>query len=211
MADELYKTLGVGKDAKPEEVRKAYRKKAKKAHPDAGGSREEFALISLAADVLSDADRRAAYDATGSVNEKPQDKSMSAVWQALEAVINECERRGLSPDSVDIVEDAKKSLRILIEKMDENKRGAERQLEKARKLSKRFRAKSGKTNMLLPLFEGRIRQLEEAVITAAADRPSLLKAIEILSDHTFNWTDDGGGNHYSTMNVSRIMGMASWP
>jgi molecular chaperone DnaJ len=63
---DYYKTLGVSKDAKPDEIKKSYRKLARKFHPDANkgdtASEEKFKEISEAYDVLADATRRKEYD-----------------------------------------------------------------------------------------------------------------------------------------------------
>jgi curved DNA-binding protein CbpA len=60
-----YETLGVGADAKPDDIKKAYRKKARKLHPDKGGNAAEFAEVANAYEVLSDPKRKLLYDATG--------------------------------------------------------------------------------------------------------------------------------------------------
>jgi molecular chaperone DnaJ len=63
---DYYKTLGVSKDAKPDEIKKSYRKLARRFHPDANkgdaASEEKFKEISEAYDVLADAARRKEYD-----------------------------------------------------------------------------------------------------------------------------------------------------
>lgn len=64
----LYETLGVHPKADTAAIRKAFRKKAKTEHPDAGGSAERFGAISLAHDVLTDETRRRKYDETGSTD-----------------------------------------------------------------------------------------------------------------------------------------------
>ena len=64
---DYYKTLGVSKDATPDEIKKSYRKLARKFHPDANTratakAEERFKEISEAYDVLSDTTRRKEYD-----------------------------------------------------------------------------------------------------------------------------------------------------
>jgi molecular chaperone DnaJ len=67
VADELYKTLGVKKDASEDEIKKAYRKLARQYHPDRNqGDKEaedKFKEVSAAHDVLSDPEKRKEYDA----------------------------------------------------------------------------------------------------------------------------------------------------
>jgi len=62
-----YKTLGVDKTASADEIKKAYRKLAKRYHPDkTGGDKakeREFKKISGAYDLLSDPEKRSQYDA----------------------------------------------------------------------------------------------------------------------------------------------------
>jgi molecular chaperone DnaJ len=63
---DYYKALGVSKGASAEEIKKSYRKLARKYHPDANkgdsASEERFKEISEAYNVLSDPKRRAEYD-----------------------------------------------------------------------------------------------------------------------------------------------------
>ena len=55
-----YDILGVKKDATADEIKKAFRKLARKHHPDAGGDEEKFKEINEAYEVLSDTEKRAA-------------------------------------------------------------------------------------------------------------------------------------------------------
>lgn len=57
-----YEALGVSQDASLEEIKKAYRKMAKEAHPDVGGDEELFKKIGEAYETLSDEGRRERYD-----------------------------------------------------------------------------------------------------------------------------------------------------
>src|ERR1700758_3016688 len=60
---DYYKVLGVPETATDKEIRRAYRKLAKEHHPDSNpGHEETFKEISAAYDVLSDDEKRKAYD-----------------------------------------------------------------------------------------------------------------------------------------------------
>jgi len=66
---DYYEILGVKKNASAEEIRKAFRKLARKYHPDVNpgdkGAEEKFKAISEANDVLSDPKKRKIYDQVG--------------------------------------------------------------------------------------------------------------------------------------------------
>ena len=58
-----YDVLGLERNASADDVRRAYRSKARLHHPDkAGGDAETFARVKKAYDVLGDPDRRKVYD-----------------------------------------------------------------------------------------------------------------------------------------------------
>ena len=63
MLPDYYSILSVRPDASPEEIRAAYRRLAKRLHPDVGGESVTFHAVQEAYDALSDPARRRAYDA----------------------------------------------------------------------------------------------------------------------------------------------------
>jgi len=65
---DYYSTLGVSRDASPEEIKKAYRRLASEHHPDKGGNTEKFQEIQAAYSVLSDDQKRAEYNQPQSNN-----------------------------------------------------------------------------------------------------------------------------------------------
>lgn len=62
---EYYDCLGVTVDASPEEIRQAYKKRAKMLHPDKGGNQESFKFLGEAYEVLSNPEMRQKYDVYG--------------------------------------------------------------------------------------------------------------------------------------------------
>lgn len=73
MAEDYYQRLGVSRQASDEEIKKAYRRQAKKFHPDinkAKGAEETFKGLSGAYEVLGDKRKRALYDELGEDAEK---------------------------------------------------------------------------------------------------------------------------------------------
>jgi molecular chaperone DnaJ len=68
LSQDLYDLLGVARDADADTIKKAYRRLARQYHPDVNpdpASQERFKEVSLAYEVLSDPQKRAAYDRGG--------------------------------------------------------------------------------------------------------------------------------------------------
>src|ERR1044071_4073773 len=72
--EDFYQILGVKRDAKPEEIKKAYRRLARKYHPDVNpgdkSAEERFKLITEAHEILSDPKKRKVYDRFGSYSDQ---------------------------------------------------------------------------------------------------------------------------------------------
>ena len=73
MAKDPYATLGVQRDASPEDIQKAYRKLARKYHPDMNpddaSAKTKFQEVQSAFEVLSDPDKRQRYDQFGNADD----------------------------------------------------------------------------------------------------------------------------------------------
>ncbi|MFO7832852.1 MAG: molecular chaperone DnaJ [Halohasta sp.] len=68
MSEDFYEALGVSRDASEDEIKTAYRKKAAEYHPDVSddpNAEEKFKKIEKAKEVLTDEEKRQAYDQMG--------------------------------------------------------------------------------------------------------------------------------------------------
>lgn len=92
MTSNYYSTLGVDKNATPEDIKKAYRKLANIHHPDKEtGDEAKFKEVKEAYEVLSDPIKKGQYDRTGSANNSPNQNysDINDIHDALKAQMEE--------------------------------------------------------------------------------------------------------------------------
>lgn len=86
-----YETLGVERNAKPAQIKRAYRKLASTYHTDRnGGNHDVMAAINKAYETLSDPERRARYDASGEDGPRPptlQERAENTVAQVVMQIL----------------------------------------------------------------------------------------------------------------------------
>lgn len=198
---DLYEALDIPRAADTETVRKAYRRKAKATHPDAGGSVDAFALVKLAHDTLTDDARRAHYDETGETTDGGPDQAESTAMQiafaAVDRVLAEIDRRQLSYSDINVIADAVTGLNRQLADLNKTIKDYEAKILTATRVAKRFRAKDGKVNALEQMMAAKVADMNRALATRRADRAPLIRAIDILKDHTWDMTPEARSAGYN--------------
>jgi curved DNA-binding protein CbpA len=135
----LYDDLGVPKDASPDEIKRAYRRKAKQNHPDRkGGSTDAMSTINRAYMTLSDPEKRERYDRMGddgSHGVKPtiEQRAHQALMQGFAQLM---ERASDDMDWFKLLRDGISQQKA---KVKQNKQMAERDIRRTEKARKRIR------------------------------------------------------------------------
>jgi curved DNA-binding protein CbpA len=175
-----YQDLGVGRDASPEEIKAAYRRRAKKTHPDAGGKTEEFQAVNAAYQVLADPARRKHFDETGDtghgqpVDEEAQILNMVGllIFQIIEQV---------DVASNDVIEIARQQVKSAIADTKTQRKQHQKAIAKRERAAKRLTRKSG-DNRIGMMIEAEIEKMKAGLLQGD-------KAIE-LRERMLKFLDD---------------------
>lgn len=101
MSADPYDIIGVARDATPEEIKRAYRKRARETHPDGeGGNEEEFKRVNQANIILSDPQKRERFDRTGETEETQSIPIAAVVIGAFERAMQQAAGRWQYTDIV---------------------------------------------------------------------------------------------------------------
>lgn len=187
---DLYKTLGVGRDAARAAIRRAYRQKAKAAHPDHGGTTEQFALVKLAHDTLTDDAARAHYDQTGEAGAKAVDnrhaEAMNLLASALDRAIAELYDKGIPPKETDMVAAMRKFLDGERQKVTQPKAELEKNRGRSAELVGRFEQKTdAELNVMELILRERLRLIDGEIAKGVAVLARIDLALELLRGFTF--------------------------
>lgn len=208
MKKSAYDTLGVPKDADAATVRRAYRKKAKAAHPDSPtGSEDAFKELNRAHALLADPAKRADYDRFGD----KADSVKTLRTQAEETLANmacQCVA-ARNPEVEDIWQ-------LLVDAVGQNKLQvqravpeAEREAAKFRKAAKRWKKKGGGESPIVRSLEASAAASDENVKAMKFEVEKLQAMLECLYEHSYE-SPSKQKSPYDDM-LARVTFTPMWP
>ena len=174
-----YNELGVNKNSTLDDIKKAFRKKSKKTHPDTGGTNEKFNDTKKAYMILCNPKKRKQFDETGTVGpDEPQQHIHNEISTVFFGIIKQHEKELKYLDIIKImIEIFNKAITSAITtnsllriKIDNNK-----------ELSKRFSRKdNSEENIFLNFINAEISNLELSIISNTKTIERLTLAISIV-------------------------------
>src|SRR5258706_573022 len=160
-----YEDLGVARNADAKVIKRAYRKRVMKEHPDRGGSEEGFKRLQLAYDVLSDPERKDKYDRTGDSGiDYAAQKAFAELASMFVQLAEQCD-----PDHQDlkalVVQNVSQQIEQCRHKIAQNNKI----IAKMERAAKRVRRKSGGENLVEGFFRSHILVAQNAIARLEAE------------------------------------------
>jgi curved DNA-binding protein CbpA len=209
MTFDPYEALGVDRNANPEQIKAAHRKAVKKHHPDTGGEREEFEKATRAMVILSDPDKRAKYDNTGSTDDKPDNSDMMAVSMIVsfvERAIEEAEAKQVDPSRIPMVKAAVDFFTKEIAAQEQSKNPPRAAAQRLERVARRFKSK-GKNNILISALLNQVKNYEARIADADVQIAQLRKVLALLDEYSFDQMPmDAGGMYARPIHTGSIPG-----
>lgn len=198
MSKSLYEILGVSPDADSGDIKKAYRIKAQRLHPDKEtGDEAAFKELLEAYDVLMDATRRKYYDENGEV---PQQQQQSFIQEAIVVLLHIIDHID-SVKTTNVLAAAKNIVSGAIRKARDTRMGIEEQIEERKEAATRLTRKSGENILAQALLaDVKAREVELARAKGLEEEGKLIHSF--LSEHEYRVDAEAKSQGFGSMFIS---------
>lgn len=178
-----YAQLGVSVTATIKEIRQAFRRLVKRAHPDGGGDSASFAALVRACNVLSDPASRARYDQTGEA-EPPQPSNLDChaleeISRALGALVSS--ERDLV--EMDVMSDLARHFVLLKKDAEDRQNRLNIRKNRASYLRVMVTCYKEENNLLEGIMNHHIEKIDRGIDILNEEVKKYERAIEILNEY----------------------------
>jgi curved DNA-binding protein CbpA len=175
-----YETLNIPEDASDADIRQAYKRAAKEAHPDReGGDADRMSKINQAYNVLGHAGKRAHYDSTG--EEQTLDSLEIAARKGLYGLINQA--LGSTDENANFVETVLTHLELNRQKFAAEEALYKNRIKNVAAHKRRLKRKKKGANVLLGVFEEKQRINKAKLANATFTLKCIERGIEMMQDY----------------------------
>ncbi len=186
-----YEVLGVPPTASEPQIKSAYRRRAKEAHPDAGGDGDEFALVSRAYAILMNPEARARFDETGSIDDGPapltvRQRMIQMIVDMFNGALAAESQRGTSLKHFPLMKAMRQNMTHNADAVRKNAAQQRKALTDRQFLLKRITRKDDGQNLFADIIRDQIKQLEPVVKHAELD----VKAIDMACDELLHYDNE---------------------
>jgi len=191
---DLYDELGVARDATPEDIKKAYRRKSRKHHPDRGGDTAKMSKVNVAYAVLSDPMRRSRYDQTGDESNgmsSVEAKAKNLIYAIMSDVLN-----NVTPGRAQIIEQMRQHIKKECGKMKTHIT----QANAAIKRLEQHRTRLHDDGLFKNLFDAKEAEIKRSIGEATQNLEVANRAIEMLKDCSYDY--DNPPQFFTTSTVT---------
>lgn len=179
----LDETLGVATDATQEEIKKAYREKAKDLHPDKnGGDDKGFVALNHANEVLSDKGRRKTYDETGIDGHPSEEQQVSSIIANFSMAFLAATPATRTKSLTDFV---KSKIREDMDRATGNRENIRLDIEATQHAIERIKRSSEGDNLIKNVLETRIEQARAIIPQHERIQSLMKKAMEEVEKYTY--------------------------
>lgn len=186
MKKSLYDILGVKKNASADDIKKAYKGKARESHPDnkETGDNEKMQELVRAYEVLGNGARRSRYDSTGQEDVTPFDVKLTALVQEMFIVI--MEKNNLkSLQTADIIKVFKDMVQMRLTNILEAEKDHLKKLEKYKLVIERLES----ADAIVKVMKANIDEMELRKELIKEDIKFHTEAIEVLGDYRYRFDE----------------------
>lgn len=187
---DLYETIGVNREASQRDIKKAYREKALRLHPDHGGDEKEFKSLALAYRILSDEEKRKRYDNGENPDSlgSPTNEKQQAVSILCNIYLGVIEQYGVDLEHSDLRQ-------LVLEKIEggqgqirSSKVALEAKIERYQCALKRMRVKTG-MNYLSGACESQIANFKNSILVLDGQMKIGDLARQMLEDYEYDFEE----------------------
>ena len=176
-SDKLFDLLSIALDSSKEKIKKAFREKAKKMHPDKGGNQEDFNQIVKAYEILSDDEKKDNYDKGIKEGITLEDEATQVLLKIFEEIIS----LKIQDDYLSVKESLEDTINRSIKKVDNDYLSLYKKIKRLEEIKDKVSSKG--INLYQNMIEQHIRGYEVTLKNISRQKDVLQEALKISKDY----------------------------